>query len=142
MNPQQSQSTPPIRVITPPQPKPERRPARWLMAVIAGLVAVGLASGLIIRNQSQQAALAREVKVNITTSAFDPATVTVVAGGKVTWMNQDTQPHGVTINGIGVSAPYALAHGQTYTYTFTQKGSYTFYDPENLTYPKGTISVQ
>ncbi|MFE6887181.1 cupredoxin family copper-binding protein [Streptomyces sp. NPDC057694] len=64
--------------------------------------------------------------VAIKNFAFAPATLTVKAGTKVTWTNQDTDAHTVTgQNGAPLRSP-ALDTGKSYSYTFTKPGSYAY----------------
>jgi plastocyanin len=74
---------------------------------------------------------------------FNPNTITVKAGGTVTWTNQDTSDHWV------VSAPTSPASfdlgrqhtSATVSHTFTAPGSYPYFC--NLhNYMKGTVVVQ
>jgi len=73
--------------------------------------------------------------VNIQNFAFTPQTLTVEAGTKVTWTNNDTTVHNVTsTNGPGLNAATtslfssgSLNGGQSFSYTFTKPGTY-YYD--------------
>lgn len=70
--------------------------------------------------------------VQIADSAFAPATVTVAAGGSVTWTNVDDRPHTVTADG-GAFDSGNLDSGQSFTRTFTTPGTFTYlcaYHPE------------
>lgn len=59
--------------------------------------------------------------------AFSPASLTVKVGTTVTWTNQDTDAHTVTSqNNAGPLASQALSTGQTYSYTFTKAGTYSY----------------
>ena len=60
--------------------------------------------------------------------AFSPSALTVRVGDTVTWTNQDQAPHDVTTT----SAPVAiksqmLSTGQSFSYTFTTAGTYSYY---------------
>jgi plastocyanin len=60
--------------------------------------------------------------------AFSPASLTVNAGDTVTWTQHDTAPHNV----VTTSAPVAvhspeLSQGQSWSYTFTTPGTYSYY---------------
>lgn len=51
----------------------------------------------------------------------------VAAGTTVTWTNQDSEAH--TVTSRGTESPLhsaALSPGQTYSYTFTTPGTYTY----------------
>lgn len=60
--------------------------------------------------------------------AFSPATLSVSVGTTVTWMNDDAAPHTVTVSSgpVKFSSP-TLKQGDTYTYTFTTPGTYSYY---------------
>ena len=65
--------------------------------------------------------------VAIKNFAFSPATLVVKIGTKVTWTNQDTDAHTVTSTGSdGPLKSAALSTGQTYSYTFTTAGSFSY----------------
>jgi plastocyanin len=65
--------------------------------------------------------------VTIKNFAFAPAALTVKAGTKVTWTNQDSDAHTVTSqNNTGPLASAALSTGQSYSYTFTKPGTYSY----------------
>jgi amicyanin len=75
-----------------------------------------------------EAAAAKTVNVDIKNYAFSPASLTVAVGDTVTWTNEDTAPHTVTVTDGPVKfASPTLQQGQTYTYTFTQAGTYSYY---------------
>ena len=59
--------------------------------------------------------------------AFAPAAITVKAGTTVTWTNQDSDAHTVTSqHDSGPLNSTALNTGQTYSYTFTKPGTYSY----------------
>jgi plastocyanin len=65
--------------------------------------------------------------VMIKNFAFGPAALQVKVGTKVTWQNQDTDPHTVTsTSNSGPLASAALSTGQRYSFTFTKPGTYTY----------------
>ena len=69
----------------------------------------------------------------IAESSYDPATVTIDAGGEVVWTNDDLLLHTVTSgsptdggqDGIFNSGP--LSPGMTFSHTFTEAGDYPYY---------------
>ncbi len=63
-------------------------------------------------------------RVIISGFAFHPSTLTVPAGTKVTFVNQDSTVH--TATGSGGFDSGNLQHGQSYTYTFTKAGTYNY----------------
>ena len=72
-------------------------------------------------------AMAASQAVTMAQYAFAPAALTVHVGDTITWTNRDQAPHDVTTT----TAPVALhsptlATGQSWTYTFTQPGTYGY----------------
>ncbi|HVV77716.1 MAG TPA: cupredoxin family copper-binding protein [Mycobacteriales bacterium] len=65
--------------------------------------------------------------VTIQGFAFHPSTLTVKAGTKVTFVQQDTITHNVTGSGNAafMHSP-SLTKGQTYTVTFSKPGTYNY----------------
>ncbi|GAB3394866.1 cupredoxin domain-containing protein [Amycolatopsis echigonensis] len=60
--------------------------------------------------------------------AYSPASLTVHVGDTVTWVQHDTAPHDV----VTTSAPVAfrspqLSQGQSWSYTFSTPGTYSYY---------------
>ena len=72
--------------------------------------------------------------VSIASFTFSPAALTVKAGTKVTWVNNDSAPHNVTsTNGPGLNAATtstfsggSMSTGQTFSFTFTKPGTYNY----------------
>lgn len=68
---------------------------------------------------------AAEHAVQITDSAFSPATLTIGVGDTVTWRNADDRPHTVTSND-GAFDSGNLDEGQGFSFTFSEPGTYTY----------------
>jgi plastocyanin len=73
-------------------------------------------------------AASTDVAVSIQSYAFSPASLTIGVGTTVTWTNYDTAPHTVTVSSgpVKFNSP-TLQKGDTYTYTFTTAGTYSYY---------------
>jgi plastocyanin len=67
----------------------------------------------------------RAAKVEIADFAYAPDPVTVQAGGKVIWLNQDSAPHTATAED-GSFDTGTLAEGKLKSETFKQAGSYAY----------------
>jgi plastocyanin len=66
--------------------------------------------------------------VEIKNYAFSPAALTVNVGDTVTWTNMDTAPHTVTVTSGPVKFNSGnLSTGQSFSYTFTTAGTYSYY---------------
>jgi plastocyanin len=81
--------------------------------------------------------------ITIKNFAFSPASLTVKSGTTVTWTNQDSVPH-IVASDTGSPAAFtsdSLSTGDSYTFTFTQAGEYTYHCSIHPSM-KGTIVVQ
>jgi plastocyanin len=75
-----------------------------------------------------EATTAQTIAVDIKNYAYSPASLTVSVGDTVTWTNEDTAPHTVTVSDGPVKfASSNLSQGQTFSYTFTEAGTYSYY---------------
>jgi plastocyanin len=64
--------------------------------------------------------------VTIQNFSFQPGTITVKVGTTVTWTNQDTIGHTVTLDD-GSATSGTLEHGQTYNQTFSKAGTFAYH---------------
>src|SRR6185436_6491786 len=68
-----------------------------------------------------------ENTVAITSTQFQPSTITVVPGTEITWTNMDTTTHAVVSdNGTSFNSGTINPKG-SYSFTVTQNGSYTYH---------------
>jgi plastocyanin len=67
-----------------------------------------------------------EVTATIEGFAFNPGTIEISAGTTVTWTNNDSAPHTVTAEG-GAFQSGRLNQGDTFSFTFDEPGTYTYY---------------
>ena len=70
-----------------------------------------------------------------------PSTISVAAGGTVTWDNKSSSPHTV-VSGEGLFDNQRLSPGESFSYTFTKVGTYTYYDDPYTQIGIGTIYVE
>jgi plastocyanin len=68
--------------------------------------------------------------ISMKNSAFTPATLTVVAGSNVTWMNDDNMIHTVTTTEGSLNSG-DIAVGASYAKTFSSTGTFNYYDAHN-----------
>lgn len=60
--------------------------------------------------------------------AYSPSTLTARVGDTVTWTNHDQAPHDVQTTSAPVAIKSALlSNGQSFSYTFTTPGTYSYY---------------
>lgn len=138
---------PNIPVVVPPRRK--RTPGRWLVASVV-LLAVGVASVLLIQNKAKQGVQAEPVAtVQITASGFVPETIKIKQGESVTWVNTDTAPHQIAADPLpshsklpSLVTDQSLNQNESFTFTFDKKGTYTYHDPLNPDALKATVIVE
>jgi plastocyanin len=65
----------------------------------------------------------KTVGVNISGFAFGPSSVQISVGDTVKWLNLDSVPH--QVHGSNFDSGQ-IRHGYTYSYTFTQPGTYNY----------------
>ena len=83
----------------------------------------------------------KQNKIEIKDFAFNPQTITVKAGEKVTWINRDEEPHTVVSVEKQFKKSTALDTDQEFTITAGAPGTYTYFCS---VHPKmtGTIIVK
>jgi plastocyanin len=81
------------------------------------------------------------LRIDITDFKFKPETVTVKAGAKVTWVNNDTAPHTATDAAHGAFDTGTLRKGDQKTLTLKKAGTYA-YLCEFHPFMKATVIVQ
>lgn len=109
---------------------------RALLPVLLTAVAIAVGAVLIVvlsdnasdsgstPTPASQAAPRGTVTIDIANFKFKPATVTVEAGSKVSWVNHDSAPHTATANG-GFDTG-TLKQGDMRTLTLKQPGTYAY----------------
>ena len=83
----------------------------------------------------------KQNRIEIKDFAFNPKTITVKAGEKITWINRDEEPHTIVSVEKQFKKSTALDTDQEFTITAGTPGTYTYYCS---VHPKmtGTIVVE
>ena len=83
----------------------------------------------------------KQNRIEIKDFAFNPQTLTVKSGEKVTWINRDDEPHTIVSVGKQFKKSTALDTDQEFTITAGAPGTYTYFCS---VHPKmtGTIVVE
>ena len=84
-------------------------------------------------------ASAKTVAVDISKAGFVPANVALQVGDTVTFTNKDTANHQAVCQTCPFTSP-VLKQNETFSYTFTKAGKFTYIDPLNKN-KKGTATV-
>lgn len=67
-------------------------------------------------------------QISMRNLAFDPASTTIKVGTVVTWTNNDSAPHTVVSDPNGsMFRSQTLEPGNSYSFTFNQTGSFSYY---------------
>lgn len=93
----------------------------WFVLTLA-LIVVGFTAHS--RRAGAQAADANEIVIQ--NFAFEPATLTVKVGTKVTWVNRDDEPHTATATDKRFNSK-TLENGDRFSTEFTAPGTYKYY---------------
>jgi plastocyanin len=80
------------------------------------------------------------VTVRITSTGFDPATVSVQNGDEITWTNTDTAPRQVVADD-GSFKSDVLAPGQSFTHAFSDAGTFGYHGGIKTSH-RGAVSVK
>ena len=81
-----------------------------------------------------------EANIEIKDFGFNPSSLTIRSGVKITWAQEDSVRHTIVSDTALFESP-ELAKGETFSFTFTQLGTYTYHcslHPSMI----GTIIVQ
>ncbi|WP_414168985.1 cupredoxin family copper-binding protein [Streptoverticillium reticulum] len=103
-----------------------------------GTVVAALASAAVLTAAQQTFAATGQVAV--VNFAYSPATLNISRGTTVTWTNGDTDPHTVTSSGSGPLDSPMLNKGDTFSFTFSSAGTFSYYCTVHPTM-KGTVVV-
>jgi plastocyanin len=66
------------------------------------------------------------VSARIESYGYEPEPIRIGVGGTVTWTNADVVPHSATADNDTFSSGLLL-QGQTFSFTFSQPGEYSYY---------------
>ena len=101
---------------------------RALPLAAAGMLALSIPCYAAEADAPQQMAAAQPGTVTIDNFAFAPALMTVVPGTKVTWNNNDEEPHTVTsADGGATFKTPALDTNDKFSFTFDKPGTYKYF---------------
>jgi plastocyanin len=107
---------------------------------LAKLRNLGIHLAVVAAMTSQMtSARCEDTIITIDNFTFSPAQLVVKAGTTVTWKNQDDIPH--TVVSAGKFKSKALDTDDSYSFTFTTAGDYTYFCSLHP-HMKGTITVE
>lgn len=106
------------------------RAMRWrigTLLVTGALCCVGVTSPASMAASASAAKAVGTQQVEIRNFAFAPATLTVPAGTRVVWTNQDEEPHVITSAGALFASSKGMDTSDSYAVTFSKPGTYAYY---------------
>jgi plastocyanin len=117
------------------------RISKILIAALLWSVTCLSLSALGVDTKNADSAGAGQNKIEIKDFAFNPQTVTVKSGQKITWINRDEEPHTIVSVEKQFKKSSALDTDQEFTITAGAPGTYTYFCS---VHPKmtGTIVVE
>ncbi|MDD5318708.1 MAG: cupredoxin domain-containing protein [Candidatus Pacebacteria bacterium] len=71
--------------------------------------------------------VAASITISIKNFAFNPSTVNIKTGTKVTWTNNDGAPHTVTSDSENLLESPILSPGQSFSFIFNKNGSTSYH---------------
>jgi plastocyanin len=113
-----------------------------MAALLCGIVSLNLSLfALGGEMKDADSTTAKQNRIEIKDFAFNPKTLTVKSGEKITWINHDDEPHTVVSVEKQFKKSSALDTDQEFTVTAGAPGTYTYFCS---VHPKmtGTIVVQ
>jgi plastocyanin len=116
-------------------------PKNKLAALLFGLVFLNLLLFGHAGEINTASVAAKENKIEIKDFAFNPETITVKSGQKITWINRDEEPHTIVSVEKQFKKSPALDTDQEFTIVAGSPGTYSYYCS---VHPKmtGTIVVE
>ncbi len=111
------------------------------------LAAMHGAFGTAERPAAQEAAGVGVTHVFMRNDQYFPSRIQVVTGTTVTWTNQDNVPHSVILTPVVISSTAdiwesgLLSPGQSFSYTFTVRGTFKYYCSEHPNEMIGIVTV-
>ncbi len=96
-----------------------------VVALAAQAAMIGALVWLVIGMGTTPTAAA-DMQIDIQGFAFNPDTLTIPAGTKVTWTNKDSATHTVTSD-TGAFSSNNLPNGASFSFTFNQAGTFAYH---------------
>lgn len=102
-------------------------PSRWHPGALLVMGCVIVASPAAMAASASASTKVQTQQIEIRNFAFAPARLTVPAGTRVVWTNQDEEPHVITSAGSLFASSKGLDTSDSYAVTFSKPGTYAYY---------------
>ena len=116
-------------------------PKNKTVVLLCGIAFLNLSLFAIAGEMKNDETTTKQNGIEIKDFAFNPQTITVKSGEKVTWINRDEEPHTIVSVGKQFKKSTALDTDQEFTITVGAPGTYEYFCS---VHPKmtGTIVVE
>lgn len=140
--------------------KPKSSGSKKLILVVIALLVIGVGTAMVLQGSDKSTTKTAQptasvtqpqtvASVQITAGAFVPASVKIKAGSAVKWSNEDTAQHRIAADPYLTHSSFPeldskepLDAQDTFTFTFSKAGTYTYHDELNPSKYKGTVIVE
>jgi plastocyanin len=119
----------------------------FILALAAtGFIVAGMHGAFKAKSTAPQSSVSFGVtQVSMVNDVFTPARIHLTLGTSVIWTNHDSVPHNVTISPVVITSSNSWDSGlnypgQSYTYTFTSRGTF-YYRCQEHPSMTGTVIV-
>lgn len=96
------------------------------LIIFALIIATLILLAVVMPSFARAADTPNETQVTIDNFSFTPATLTVAAGTRVTWINHDDIPHNVVHTDMKFKSK-ALDTNESFSFDFTEPGTYEYF---------------
>jgi plastocyanin len=127
----------------PLQPSSKDTMPKLLLSLLLIVVVIAIGLALLVRINAPTGT----ATIQITSKGFEPATLKIKTGTKVTWNNTDSQLHQIASNPYPANSSLpglssgGLEPGQSYSYVFTKTGDIGYHDQKNPLTRLGQVDV-
>jgi plastocyanin len=98
-----------------------------VIAAALGAVSAGGIAPIVVPALAQNASAVSAGAVSIDNFTFNPPTLRVKSGTKVTWTNKDDIPHGIASSANTFARSQALDTDDSFSFTFDKPGTYQYF---------------
>ena len=99
---------------------------KFLPAIFAGIMCIAIFSCSKSDVDTPPGSVG-DHKVNILATQFDPATMTMLPGAKITWTNMDTDLHSIVSDDAVSFNSGSIPAGASFSFTPTVNGTYPYH---------------
>ena len=102
-------------------------PKNKTVVLLCGIAFLNLSLFAIAGEMKNDETTTKQNRIEIKDFAFNPQTITVKSGEKVTWINRDDEPHTIVSVGKQFKKSTALDTDQEFTITVGAPGTYEYF---------------